>query len=218
MNLDGLKIKGIFLDLDGTIVDSKAAYIEASKISFQAIGQKPPEQKVALEIPKRLEQGQSIGDITSCDPKKFLKIYYETFYSISQEKTKLIPNVSETLETLSLKAKLAVITMRHTPSEVITRELECLGISKYFTHIVTAMDTAMPKPSPEALIKCVEAFDVEMCSCIIAGDSVNDVRAGKAAGAATVAVLSGLYKCEELVKECPDLILKDLTELPAYIK
>jgi phosphoglycolate phosphatase len=57
-----------------------------------------------------------------------------------------------------------------------------------------------------------------MCSCIIAGDSVNDVRAGKAAGAATVAVLSGLYKCEELVKECPDLILKDLTELPAYIK
>jgi HAD superfamily hydrolase (TIGR01509 family) len=218
MNLDGLKIKGIFLDLDGTIVDSKAAYIEASKISFQAIGQKPPEQKVALEIPKRLEQGQSIGDITSCDPKKFLKIYYETFYSISQEKTKLIPNVSETLETLSLKAKLAVITMRHTPSEVITRELECLGISKYFTHIVTAMDTAMPKPSPEALIKCVEAFDFKMCSCIIAGDSVNDVRAGKAAGAATVAVLSGLYKCEELVKECPDLILKDLTELPAYIK
>ena len=218
MNVNGLKIKGIFLDLDGTIVDSKAAYIEASRISFQAIGLKPPEQKVALEIPKRLEQGQSINEITSCDPKKFLKIYYKTFYSISQEKTKLIPNVSKTLETLSLKAKLALITMRYTPSEVITKELECLGISKYFTHVVTAMDTAKPKPSPEALIKCVEAFDVEMCSCIIAGDSVIDVRAGKAAGAATVAVLSGLYKCKELVKECPDLILKDLTELPAYIK
>ncbi len=80
------------------------------------------------------------------------------------------------------------------------------------------MDACKPKPSPEALIKCVEAFDVEMCSCIIAGDSVNDVRAGKAAGAGTVAVLSGLYQCEELVKECPDLILKDVTALPRYIE
>ena len=218
MNHNKWKVKGIFLDLDGTIVDSKAVYIEAAKITFQAVGQKPPENRLALEIPKRLEQGLTITDITNGDSKKFLKIYYETFYSISQEKIKLIPNVSKTLETLSQKAKLALITMRHAPSEAIIKELECFGISKYFTHVVTAMDTAKPKPSPEALIKCVEAFDVEMCSCIIAGDSVNDVRAGKAAGAGTVAVLSGLYKCKELVKECPDLILNDVTELPAYIK
>ena len=218
MNHNKWKVKGIFLDLDGTIVDSKAVYIEAAKITFQAVGQKPPENRLALEIPKRLEQGLTITDITNGDSKKFLKIYYETFYSISQEKIKLIPNVSKTLETLSQKAKLALITMRHAPSEAIIKELECFGISKYFTHVVTAMDTAKPKPSPEALIKCVEAFDVEMCTCIIAGDSVNDVRAGKAAGAGTVAVLSGLYKCKELVKECPDLILNDVTELPAYIK
>jgi len=218
MNINGLKIKGIFLDLDGTIVDSKAAYIGAAKMAFQAVGRTPPKNMVALEIPKRLEQGLTITDLTNSDAKKFLKIYYQSFYSISQEKTRLIPNVSKTLETLSQKAKLALITMRHTPSEAITRELEWFGISKYFTHVVTAMDTAKPKPSPEALIKCVEAFDVEMCSCIIAGDSVNDVRAGKAAGAGTVAVLSGLYKCKELMKECPDLILKDVTELPSYIK
>jgi phosphoglycolate phosphatase len=218
MNVNGLKIKGIFLDLDGTIVDSTSAYMEASKIAIQAIGQNPPTNEVALEIPKRLEQGKSINDLTNCDSKEFLKIYYQTFYMISQEKTKLIPDVSKTLEILSQKAKLALITMRHTPSEAIIKELECFGISKYFTNVLTALDTAKPKPSPEALIKCAEAFDVEMCNCIIAGDSVNDVRAGKAAGAATVAVLSGLYKCRELKKECPDLILNDVTELPAYIK
>ena len=145
-------------------------------------------------------------------------MYFQTWYSISQEKTKLIPNVSATLETLSQKAKLALITMRHAPTQAIIKELECFGISKYFTHVVTAMDTSKPKPSPEALIKCVEALDVEMCSCIIVGDSVNDIRAGKAAGAATVALLSGLFQCEELIKECPDLILKDVTELPEYIK
>jgi HAD superfamily hydrolase (TIGR01509 family) len=217
MNVNELKVKGIFLDLDGTVVNSKSAYIEAAKIAFKALGQKSPENKVALEIPKRLEQGLTISDIMNGDTKKFLKIYYQTFYSISHEKTKLIPNVSATLEILSQKAKLALITMRHAPTQEIMKELESFGISKYFTCVVTAMD-ARPKPSPEALIKCVEALDVEMCSCIIAGDSVNDIRAGKAAGAGTVAVLSGLYLCEELIKEGPDLILNDVTALPGYIK
>ena len=60
------------------------------------------------------------------------------------------------------------------------------------------------------MLKCAD--------CIIAGDSVNDVRAGKAAGARTVAVLSGLFQCEELVKECPDLILTDVTSLPEFIE
>ena len=96
------------------------------------------------------------------------------------------------------------------PKQAIIKELECFGISQYFTHVVTALDTAKPKPSPEALINCVKALDVDICDCIIAGDSVSDVRAGKAAGARTVAVLSGLFQCEELVKERPDLILNDV--------
>ncbi len=140
------------------------------------------------------------------------------YYSVTEAKTKLLPNVSATLEALAGRAKLALITMRHVPNQVILKELDCFGISKYFTHVVTALDTSKPKPSPEALIRCVEALDLEMCDCIIAGDSVNDVRAGKAAGARTVAVLSGLFRCEELARECPDLILPDVTSLPDFIE
>jgi HAD superfamily hydrolase (TIGR01509 family) len=213
-----LKVKGIFLDLDGTIVDSKEAYLEAARIAFQAIGQKPPAEKTALEIPRRLEQGLSMSDITNGDSKEFLNVYFRTYYLISQEKTKLIPNVSAALESLSQKAKLALITMRYAPRQAIIKELECFGISQYFTHVVTALDTSKPKPSPEALINCVKALDVDICDCLIAGDSVSDVRAGKAAGARTVAVLSGLFHCEELIKEKPDLILDDVTLLPNFIE
>jgi HAD superfamily hydrolase (TIGR01509 family) len=213
-----LKVKGIFLDLDGTIVDSTEAYIEAAKIAFQAIGQKPPQTKIALEIPRRLEQGISLDDITGGNAKKMLEFYFEAYYSVVEAKTRLIPNVSVALDALSEKAKLALITMRHVSSTVIQKELDYFGISQYFTHVVTALDTTKPKPSPEALIRCVKALDLEMCACVIAGDSVTDVRAGKAAGARTVAVLSGLFKCEELAGECPDLILPDVTALPEFIQ
>jgi len=204
--------------LDGTLVDSSGAYMQAGRVAFQAMKKKLPENKVLLEIPKRIEQRLTIDDITHSDSKKFMQIYLKAYYSATEAKNKLMPNIVETLQTLSEKAKLALITMRYCPNQVIQKELDYFGIAEYFAYIVTAMNTAKPKPSPEALIRCVEALDLEMCDCIIVGDSVNDVRAGKAAGARTVAVLSGLFNHDELARECPDLILPDVTLLPEYVK
>lgn len=218
MNVTKLKAKCIFFDLDGTIVDSREAYYEAARVAFQAMGQEPPETKAALEIPRRLEQKQPISDIIKGDTRKFLQVYLKTYYSVTPEKTKLVPNVSTVLKILSTKAKLALITMRSVPTENIIKELERFSIAKYFTYVVTALDTHKPKPSPEALIQCVKALDVQMRDCIIVGDSINDIKAGKAAGIKTVAVLSGLFSREEVVKEHPDLIIRDATALPNFIE
>lgn len=213
-----LHAKAIFLDLDGTIVDSSEAYVEAAKIAFCSVGLKPPEMKAALEIPRRLEQRLAFDDLMKGDKQKFLDAYLKAYYSLTHSKTRLIPNVASTLEVLSGKAKLALITMRFVSKEAVIKELTQFDIAKYFTHVVTALDTPKPKPSPDGLLACVKAFDVEAHECIIAGDSIIDVRAGKAAGARTVAVLSGLFYHEELVKECPDLILPNLNTLPEFIE
>jgi phosphoglycolate phosphatase len=209
---------GIFLDLDGTIVDSRGAYIEAAQIAFHAVGKQAPETSVLLEIPKRMEQHLTLDDLTGGCAAKFLPIYLSVFRSITERKTQLLPNVSATLATLSQKSKLALITMRHVPNQVIQKELDYFGIAQYFTHIVTGLDTSKPKPSPEALMRCREALDVDICDCLIAGDSVSDVRAGKAAGAKTVALLSGLYGQQELEEEQPDLVLPDVNWLPEHVQ
>lgn len=212
-----LRAKGIFFDLDGTIVDSRDAYLEAAKIAFQAMGLKSPTLATALEIPRRLEQSQPINEIIKVDSSRFLQVYLSAYYAVSAEKTKPIPGIDAALELLSKRAKLALITMRNVPRKTVAAELAHFGIAKYFTYILTAQDTHKPKPSPEALIKTVKALDVQMCDCVIVGDSVNDVRAGKAAGTKTVAVLSGLFTCEELAREKPDLIIEDATKLLGYL-
>jgi HAD superfamily hydrolase (TIGR01509 family) len=213
-----LKVKGILFDLDGTILDSRAAYVEAAKTAFAAIGQEPPETAVALEIPRRLEQRQPISDIVRGNTQSFLEMYLRTFYAIAASKTKPIPNVALALEKLSRKAKLALITMRYVPKETVVAELKQFDLAKHFMYVVTALDTHEPKPSPEALVKAVEAMDVEMCTCVIVGDSVSDIQAGKAAGAKTVAVLSGLFSREELSRTKPDLIVRDVTELSKFME
>jgi pyrophosphatase PpaX len=217
MDRTKLVAKGILFDLDGTIFDTVPAYLEAARITFKTIGYQIPENTKMLEIPKRLEQRESLTDIVKGDTKTFLDVYLKTFYDISNSESKPFPNIACTLEKLSRKAKLAVITMRFVPSESIINELKQFGLDKFFTHVVTALDTHKPKPSPEGLIKAVTALDVQMCDCIIVGDSTVDVIAGKAAGAKTVSVLTGLYSREELAKAKPDFIINNVTELPQLI-
>jgi phosphoglycolate phosphatase len=213
-----LKVKGIMFDLDGTILDTRPAYIEAARIALETLGRSIPETQKLLEIPKRLEQKQAISDIVQTETKEFLDLYLKTFYRIAASKTEPVPCVTETLETLSSRVKMAVITMRFMPKELIAKELKQYHLDKYFAHIVTALDTNKPKPSPEALIKAVAAMDVQMCDCIIVGDSVVDVKAGKAAGAKTVAVLSGLYSFEELSLAKPDFIINNVGALSSLVE
>ncbi|MCJ7762009.1 HAD family hydrolase [Candidatus Bathyarchaeota archaeon] len=217
MDITKLKVKAILFDLDGTIVDSRDAYVEAAKTAFQTMGLESPTMQTSLQIPKRLEQSLPIDDLTHTNTTRFLDIYLKTFYAITEVKTKPIPNIHAALENLQQKAKLALITMRNVPKITVAKELQQFGLAQYFTYILTAQDIDKPKPSPEALIKALKSIDVQICDCLIVGDSVIDINAGKAAGAKTIAVLSGLYTKQELAKLNPDLILKNVTQLPSHI-
>jgi len=214
-----LKVKGILLDLDGTIVDSKEAYLEALKTAFKMTGQRMINAKIATEIPKRLEQNLPIKDLLKgINVQKFLDAYLNAYYQNTSTKTKPIPKISDTLKRLSKKAKLALITMRYVPKENVIKELEKFGLAKYFQYIITALDTYNPKPSPEALIKCAKQLDIQMCECVVVGDSVADIKAGKNVGVKTVAVLSGIFSREELESEKPDLILESVNKLPDFLE
>jgi pyrophosphatase PpaX len=218
MEKNKLKVRGILFDLDGTIVDSREAYIQAAISAFNNMGQRMVNTKTALEIPRRLEQNLTIDDIVKGDVKRFLDLYLRNFYKLAKAKTKPIPMVENALETLSRKAKLALVTMRFVPKEDVIEELKQFSLAEYFSYVVTALDTGKPKPSPEALIKCVRALDVQICDCLMVGDSISDVRAGKAAGTVTVAVLTGLFTREELSRENPDFILDNVNELSNIIE
>jgi phosphoglycolate phosphatase len=67
-------------------------------------------------------------------------------------------------------------------------------------------------------MQCSKKLDIRTCDCAVVGDSTVDIQAGKNAGAKTVAVLSGIFSFEELQKQKPDLILKNVTKLPDFLE
>jgi len=214
-----LKVKGLLLDLDGTIVDSREAYLEAAKTAFAKMGRKKVDEKTVTEIPRRLEQGLTIHDLVKgFNIKKFLEAYLNAYYQSTATKTKPLPNVSETLAELSERMKLALVTMRYVPKRYVIDELENFGLAKYFKYVMTALNTPFPKPSPESLKKCARQISLKTHDCAVVGDSVTDMRAGKAAGAKTIAVLSGIFTRKELEREKPDLILESVNQLPDFLE
>ncbi|MCX8177137.1 MAG: HAD family hydrolase [Candidatus Bathyarchaeota archaeon] len=213
-----LKVTGVIMDLDGTLVDSRQAYREALRRAFAAFGFSDFDAKLVFEIPRRLEQGMSINDLLPFrDVEKFLSLYLDTYYALTEELSKPMSGVDETLKKLCGKVKLALLTMRHTSRNNVKRELEKFRLAKYFRCIVTALDTSSPKPSPEPILACAQLLGVNINDCAVVGDSISDVRAGKAAGARTIALLSGIFTRNELEREKPDLVIENINALPDFI-
>lgn len=215
-----LRIEALLLDLDGTLVDSTEALKEAGRAGFAALGLSPMHNdKIAYEVARRLEQDMPIDDLFSRFrvgkevEERFLPAYLNAYYSAVISKSKPFPKTIRTLEVLSTRFPLALITLRYVVREQIIDELEHLGLKKFFPVVVTALDVEKPKPSPDALLVAAKKLHVPVNNCAIVGDSIVDIQAGKAAGAKTVAVLTGLFNRAELEALKPDLVIETVGDL-----
>lgn len=217
-----IRAKALLIDLDGTIVDSVECFSEAMKAALAQVGHVGSHGEAGIEIARRLQRNLPLGEIESIHLKeelreKFLKSFSQSFCEIASGKTKLLPNVGKTLRVLSKGFLLALITRRFSPEYLISKELRRLHVSRYFTAIVTSMQVERATPFPDAVLLAAKKLQVPIEHCVVVSDSGVDIQAGKLAGARTVAVLSGLFKKQELRKETPDIIIEDVTALPDWL-
>jgi len=219
-----IPVKALLIDLDGTLVNSEQALLEAATTAYIAIGATKFDPRIGFEIARRMEQNRPVYDLLSEEHrnqrtiKKFLRTYIDAYYVSTLTKTKPIDNVYNTLQTLADSYPLGLVTLRAIPKKQITKELAQLNLLAYFKTVITTMDVKKPKPYPDAVIKGAEQLGMSAPHCAIVGDSIVDIEAGKAANAKTIGVLSGLYKQEELLNENPDLIVKNINYLPKFLQ
>jgi phosphoglycolate phosphatase len=218
-----LRIKALLIDLDGTIVDIDEPLIEAAEQTASSLGLRNIDPKIGLEFAKELQTNSSPSKVFAKFGveekmrKGFLETFLSTWHSIVPVRTALVPKADVTLHRLSESYLLALITRRDMPKEPIRNELERLGLTRYFKLIVTSQDVKEPKPSPQAFLIAAHRLGVSPEECLVVGDSITDIQAGRLAGARTAAVLSGLFSREELKKEKPDLILRDINSLLDFL-
>ena len=94
--------------------------------------------------------------------------------------------------------------------------LEAAGVTSFFDFIVGYDSGHGGKPAPGQLLAFAADVGLPSDQIAMVGDSTHDLRAGRAAGMACVAVLTGLATEAELAPFA-DVVLPDIGHLPAWL-
>jgi HAD superfamily hydrolase (TIGR01549 family) len=128
---------------------------------------------------------------------------------------RLIPGVKEMLELLAGRYPMAVVSARDARST--WRFLENFNLLPFFNTIVTSQTCKHTKPFPDPVEHAAEQLGLVPADCVMIGDTIVDVRSGKAAGSQTIAVLCGFGTQRELKRAGADLILASTSDVLDFL-
>ena len=91
--------------------------------------------------------------------------------------------------------------------------LRTLGIAHYFDIVISGDSLAHKKPHPEPLLHAAAYFGVTPANAIMIGDSVNDVKASRAAGFRIICTSYGYNHGMDIRTTEPDAVIDNFIEL-----
>jgi D-glycero-D-manno-heptose 1,7-bisphosphate phosphatase len=101
--------------------------------------------------------------------------------------------------------------------KLVESDVKVSGV--YYCPHLKEDDCECRKPKPGLLIKAAADLEIDLNRSVFVGDAPSDVQAGRAAGCATVLVLSGKTSAEDVhrLPVAPDHVAADLSEAVRWI-
>lgn len=204
--MEDLKNKrlGALFDLDGVLIDSEGIYTEfwsgidtiyPTGIKDFALTIKGCTLPYILKtyFPEHEKQGHI---------KRLLKEHEQTMTY------RLFDGVYDFVATLKARNIPMAIVTSSTRLKMSHMVKQLPSFSAMFTDIITSEDVCHGKPDPEGYIVGAQRIGVAPENCIVFEDSINGLKAGRAAGSFVVAIATSNSK--ELLKQYGDMVLDGL--------
>lgn len=243
-----MKNKAVFLDLYQTLIDIDAANEKSNtKLGFETIIAPYLQEKGASRTEALLVLSHYSDEVKAFYEKNNIKQYqhnfrtiliavFDNYYKITtsnEEINDLIyefrkisrgylniyDGVSKMLATMSRDYTLIVAS--HTQGVYTERELEDLGIRKYFKNCVYSSDIGYKKTANAFYQKCLEIAGLEAKNCVMVGDNLSeDVSMAHQNGIHTVWIVNPLTKDMNPITVEPDarLPIESIENLPNIVK
>ncbi|MEH0419636.1 HAD-IA family hydrolase [Streptomyces sp. B21-083] len=209
-------------DLDGTLVDSPRAIVEAFGVAFEAMGadpRDPADVRATIGLPLEQAFGKLLG-VPQDDPRvaEGVAQYQKAFRTVilPRAKSLVFPGVAEGLDELRRRGVvLTVATSKfHASADAL---LTAAGLRDHITVLIGADDVTYPKPHPESGLLILERLDARPEHAVMVGDTTHDLRMAEAAGIASVAVTYGVHQRAELDAARPTYVAETFPEVVAHI-
>lgn len=207
-------IKGVLLDLDGTVIDSAPAILRCFDETFDKIfpGVHVTEEEKSEFLGPTLVHTFSQYTSNQGLVDRAVSAYVEcSIKEHDEERIEAFPHAYQVLEELRKRGiKVGIVTSKR--SKMAKYGLEINNLFQFVDIIVGSDHVENHKPNPEPLIKALEMLDLKPNEVIYVGDHENDILAAKAANITSVGV-SYSYRLEQIKKTNPDHIITDLIEI-----
>lgn len=218
----------VLFDLDGTLVDSAKDLHASVNDMLVELGREPkPLDDVKIWIGNGIDRLVHRSLTATMDgeaePQQFAQareIFNRAYDKNNGVYATIYPGVVEALDKLqSLNIPQSCVTNK---DERFTHSLltRC-GLADYFDQVIAGDTLEHKKPHPQPLLYAAEQQGAKPAECIMVGDSLSDLKAGKAAGFCVYCVTYGYSQgvvFEQLPEvQQPDGIFDNLMLLPCCL-
>jgi len=211
-------VRGVIIDLDGTMVDTAGDFHAAINAMLKALGATPdmPAEEVVGYVGKgsenlvrrvldaRLPPAQANSRFAEA-----LEAYQRAYIAINGQYVNVYDGVREGLAALrDLGLALACVTNK--PHDFTQPLLAQLGLTACFDLVYSGDTFPYRKPDPYPMLHVAEAFGLTPAEIVAIGDSENDARAARAAGMRVLAVPYGYNHGQPIQDAGADAIVDTL--------
>ena len=227
-----MNIRGVIFDKDGTLFDFQSTWgIWTAQVlariagSDEALLQQLAE---ALGYDTQTRRVQPGSVIVAATPMDIAAVVKDCIPALSQtqicdwlnEEAKTAPQVLVTdLHRLTAELRrinLGLCVMTNDAEGPARAHLASVQALDLFDFVMGSDSGFGAKPQAAPLLALADKMDIPAAACVMVGDSTHDLRAGRAAGMRTVAVLTGLAEAAELTP-LANAVLPDVSHLTAWI-
>lgn len=128
------------------------------------------------------------------------------------------PGAAESIAACTASGRLMAVVSNNY-AEAVVEYLARAGLSEGVTHVEgrNPADPTLMKPDPHLIERAIGTLNVDPSSCVFIGDQTTDIKAGRAAGVATIGYANKPGKVEALKGAGADTVLTRMLDLAVAI-